>query len=220
MEELSFKTIWRNLAGIDVSGHVRQKGELNYLPWSHAWSVLMEEYPEADYKFKEPRFFEDGSCEVWCSLSIGTCKRKMWLPVMDFKGQPVKHPDAKLISNTRMRALVKCMAMFGLGVYIYKAEELPELRGRTTGELLDFEKVLTAYKFFKAKIDEDRDEPNYQAMQDAEANLNAMNQDYIIEVMNMFGKTKPEKATRQYKNILADCLKIQLDENGKPLEAA
>lgn len=217
MSDITFKDIWNKLSGIDVSDKIDKKGQFNYLSWSWAWSVLMEHYPNSQYKFKDPVFLEDGSCEIWVKLTIEGNSRKMWLPVMDFKNNSVLNPTTRMISDTRMRALVKCMGMFGLGVYIYKGEDLPELRGQTTGELLDFEVVTKAYNFFKAKLLADTDEPDYQAIQDAASNLHRKNQDYMIEVMNRFGNEKPEGWRRQMKNVLSDCLAKQLDKDGKPL---
>ena len=212
-----FKEIWNKLSGIDVTDRIKQKGGFNYLPWAWAWGVLMEHYPDAEYSFKNPVFYNDGTCEVWAKVTIGSCKRAMWLPVMNFKNVSIKDPSSKDISDTRMRCLVKCIAMFGLGHYIYAAEELPELRGQTTGELLNFDVINQACKFFQKSIDEDKE--NYLEMQDLEKNLNRKNNDYMIEVYNQFGKMKCEghPRKRQYKNILADILKIPLDGDGNPL---
>jgi len=52
-------------------------------------------------------------------------KRDMWLPVMDHKNKAVINPDACQINKTKMRCLTKCLAMFGLGHYIYAGEDLP-----------------------------------------------------------------------------------------------
>ena len=49
----------------------------------------------------------------------------MWLPVMDYKNQAIANPTARQISDTKMRCLVKCISMFGLGHYIYAGEDLP-----------------------------------------------------------------------------------------------
>jgi len=49
----------------------------------------------------------------------------MWLPVMDYKNKAIAHPDSRAISDTRMRCLTKCLAMYGLGHYIYAGEDLP-----------------------------------------------------------------------------------------------
>jgi len=67
---------------------------------------------------------------------------EMWLPVMDNKNKAMKNKpytyktkyDEKTVeaatmfdvNKTIMRCLVKNMAMFGLGLYIYAGEDLPE----------------------------------------------------------------------------------------------
>ena len=45
---------------------------------------------------------------------------------MDYKNNANKEPTARDISDTRMRCLVKCLAMFGLGHYIYAGESIPQ----------------------------------------------------------------------------------------------
>ena len=49
----------------------------------------------------------------------------MWLPVMDNRNKAVVNPTSRDVSDARMRCLVKCIAMFGLGHYIYAGEDLP-----------------------------------------------------------------------------------------------
>ena len=49
----------------------------------------------------------------------------MWLPVMDYKNNAIVSPDTRAVSDTRMRCLTKCLAMYGLGHYIYAGEDLP-----------------------------------------------------------------------------------------------
>ena len=89
---------------------------------------------------------------VQTSVSVGNDTKEMWLPVMDSANKPLKdHPykyQAKQknwntgrtetiersvepanmfdINKAIMRCLVKNIAMFGLGLYIYAGEDLPE----------------------------------------------------------------------------------------------
>ena len=55
----------------------------------------------------------------------------MWLPVMDYKNDAKKNPTSKDISNSRMRCLVKAIAMHGLGHYVYAGEDVPEGNAET-----------------------------------------------------------------------------------------
>ena len=120
------KTTWEVLSALDVSKHVEEKGNLSYLSWAWAWGTLMNIYPESSYEFDEPVFYDNGSCEVWVTITVDGMSRKMWLPVMDFRNNSVPNPSSRQISDTRMRCLVKCLAMFGLGFSLYAGEDLPD----------------------------------------------------------------------------------------------
>lgn len=130
--ENKFNDIWATLSKIDCSDKIMKKGELSYLPWAWAWGVVMDNYPEIEYRFYEhPEthvpyvHMPDGSAEVRCRVQIGESIREMWLPVMDFRNKAITNPDSRQVSDTKMRCLVKCLAMFGLGHYIYAGEDLP-----------------------------------------------------------------------------------------------
>jgi hypothetical protein len=141
--------IWNTLSAIDVSKHTekRRQGsiELSYLSWANAWAYAMAHYPELTVKWhgmtdkdnvtRDVTTYEDGSCSVCCSITIGEVKREMWLPVMDYRnnaiigsvgpdGRPMG-PDARAISDAKMRCLVKCLASLGLGHYLYSGEDVP-----------------------------------------------------------------------------------------------
>ena len=141
--------IWNTLSAIDVSKHTekRRQGsiELSYLSWANAWAYAMAHYPELTVKWhgmtdkdgvtRDITTYEDGSCSVCCSITIGEVKREMWLPVMDYRnnaivgsvgpdGRPMG-PDARAISDAKQRCLVKCLAAYGLGHYLYSGEDVP-----------------------------------------------------------------------------------------------
>ena len=89
---------------------------------------------------------------VFTSITVGNDTKEMWLPVMDNANKSMKdHPYKYLvrrwndqkrsyetyektcepasmfdINKTIMRCLVKNISMFGLGLYIYAGEDLPE----------------------------------------------------------------------------------------------
>lgn len=124
MSEPTYADIWNTLSKVDVSKHVEKKNGLSYLSWAWAWGVLMEHYPQAEYSFAGHELHPDGSVTVHCDIVIGKCHRSMWLPVMDYKNNAIKNPCARKISDTRMRCLVKCISMFGLGHAIYAGEDV------------------------------------------------------------------------------------------------
>ena len=158
---MSYKEIWSKLSKIDCSAHIEKKNGLSYLSWAWAWGVLMENYPDAQYSFDAPQVFPNGTQMVFCTVQIGECSRRMWLPVMDHRNKAIVDPDSFAVNTSMMRCLVKCLALYGLGHYIYAGEDLPvveaplitdsqasELAGMIDelGERMDFALFL---RFFK-----------------------------------------------------------------------
>ena len=70
-------------------------------------------------------FYPDGSASVHVTVSIGDLARSMWLPVMDNRNNAISNPTSRQISDAKMRCLVKCIAILGLGHYIFAGEDLP-----------------------------------------------------------------------------------------------
>lgn len=132
--------IWADLSAINVNEHIQKKGNLSYLSWTWAWSTLMSKYPESYYVFDD-RKQDDGSMMVECVLTVHqgeeVATRTMWLPVMDHKNKAIINPDTRAVSDTRMRCLVKCLAMFGLGFYIYAGEDIPTAEKEAQSQPID-----------------------------------------------------------------------------------
>lgn len=63
---------------------------------------------------------------VWVSVSMGNRTRTCFLPVMDHRNKPITNPDAFQVNTAIMRCMTKCLALHGLGLYIYAGEDLPE----------------------------------------------------------------------------------------------
>lgn len=151
------KTMFEKLAAVDVNAHVDKKNTgtqvLSYLSWAWAWDYFKKAHPDAKYEIKEwegkPYLFDEKTgYMVETSITAGGETHIMWLPVMDnanhamldkprtiqtkYKSIDVASATMFDINKTIMRCLVKNMAMFGLGLYIYAGEDLP-----TDGEAAD-----------------------------------------------------------------------------------
>jgi len=113
------------LASIDVSSHIENKGQLSYLSWAWAVDQLLRQDPEANWDWLEPRFYPDQSVMVGCTVTAFGKPITMHLPVMDNRNNAIQSPDARKISDAQMRCLVKAIACHGLGLYIYAGEDLP-----------------------------------------------------------------------------------------------
>jgi len=135
-EKTTYASIWATLSQVDVTDRIEKKQNLSFLSWAWAWGTLMEHYPQAEYSFQEPaEARNDGSVMVYCTVTIDGLSRQMWLPVMDFKNQAISNPDCVQVNKAKMRCLVKCLAMFGLGHYIYAGEDLPSAEADKAAEL-------------------------------------------------------------------------------------
>lgn len=115
---------------INVNEKTEKKGNLTYLSWAFAWAEFKKIYPEATYKINP---FDGTYCSgnekmgymVQTEVTAGEQTYEMWLPVMDMRNNTILQPKMTEINKTIMRCLTKNLAMFGLGLYIYAGEDLP-----------------------------------------------------------------------------------------------
>ena len=121
-------TTYNELRKINVNEHTEKKGQLTYLSWAWAVDTLLQHDSSAVWEFPEPKYFGD-TVMVFCNVTAFGKTMKMQLPVMDNRNNAISNPDARKISDATMRCLAKCIACFGIGLYIYAGEDLP------TGEL-------------------------------------------------------------------------------------
>ena len=132
----------------------RDNDKLSYLSWANSWAEFKRAYPNAEYRIiKDPEtnlpYFNDPDIGimVYTEVTADNQTYEMWLPVMNgankamkeeaytyqvydtFKKQYVeKTVNAATmfdINKAIMRCLVKNLAMFGLGLYVYAGEDIP-----------------------------------------------------------------------------------------------
>ena len=152
MEKKESKSVFATLNAINVNDHteVKDNGQtkLTYLSWVWAWQQVKSKYPDANYEVKhwdgKPFLYDEAlGFMVETSVTIQGETMGMWLPVMDSKNKAMKaapytyktkfgdktvEPATMFdINTTIMRCLVKNLAMFGLGLYIYAGEDLPQV---------------------------------------------------------------------------------------------
>ena len=116
---------------VNVNDKTEKKGNLTYLSWAWAWAEFKKLYPGAMYKVDQ---FDGAFCSgnektgymVRTEVTAGEQTYEMWLPVMDMRNNTILSPKMTEINKAIMRCLTKNLAMFGLGLYIYAGEDLPE----------------------------------------------------------------------------------------------
>ena len=128
--------------------------KLSYLSWANAWAEFKSAYPSATYRIiKNPTtnlpYFSDPNIGimVYTEVSCDGVSHEMWLPVMNGANKAMKEVPYTYqvwdsykkqyvektvqaatmfdINKTIMRCLVKNLAMFGLGLYVYAGEDIP-----------------------------------------------------------------------------------------------
>lgn len=147
--------MFNSLNSLDLSDKCEKRENLTYLSWANAWAEFKSAYPSATYSiWKNPQtglpYATDPETGiiVFTEVTVDGITHEMWLPVMDSKNKAMKlepytysawdnykkqYIDKTVqaatmfdINKTIMRCLVKNLAMFGLGLYIYAGEDLPE----------------------------------------------------------------------------------------------
>lgn len=128
------ENVFTKLYQIDVSGRIEKKNGLSYLSWAWAWQEVLKVDPAATWEVKTygafgacvPYMMIGTSAMVHVSVTINGLARDCMLPVMDHRNKAIANPDARNVSDSIMRCMVKAVAMHGLGLFIYAGEDLPE----------------------------------------------------------------------------------------------
>lgn len=140
-------SVFETLNKLNVNDRVEKKNGLTYLSWVWAWTEVKKLYPSASYSvvtFGDLPYLFDPNLGylVQTVVTIEGESLPMHLPVMDGANQAQKHIPYQYktkygvkdvaaatmfdINTAIMRCLVKNLAMFGLGAYIYAGSDLPE----------------------------------------------------------------------------------------------
>ena len=122
------------LLSVNVNEHTEKKGGLTYLSWAWAWAEVLKVDAAATWVChtygvpgqEQPVMWIGDTALVHVSVTVNGLRRECMLPVMDHRNVAVKQPDARKVSDTIMRCMVKAIAMHGLGLYIYAGEDLPQ----------------------------------------------------------------------------------------------
>lgn len=142
---------FKELREINVNEFTEKKGNLTYLSWTWAVDTLLLNDPEATWEFPEPKIWND-TVMVFCNVTAMGKTMRMQLPVMDNRNNAIVNPDTRKISDATMRCLAKCIACFGIGLYIYAGEDLPNVEP----DAVDIEPMLAEIAAAKS-MDELRD---------------------------------------------------------------
>lgn len=142
------------LLTLNVNKHTEKKNGLTYLSWAWAWQEALKQDPSATFHVQtfgdKPYMDVNGTAMVWVTVTMGGRSRTCFLPVMNSQNAPIsaagrtfkdKYGNEKVekldsfnVNTAIMRCMTKCLALHGLGLYIYAGEDLPEQEGKPEPE--------------------------------------------------------------------------------------
>jgi hypothetical protein len=121
---MNMKT-FNELRLINVNEHTERKGKFTYLSWTWAVDQLLQNDPTATWTFGDPVYFNE-SVMVFCTVTAMGKSMTCQMPVINNMNKAISNPNAMDVNTAMMRCLVKCISLFGIGLYIYAGEDLPD----------------------------------------------------------------------------------------------
>ena len=147
--------LFNTLFTTNLNEKCEKKNSLSYISWANAWAEFLKVYPTATYRvLKDPNtnlpYFSDPNLGimVYTQVNADGLIHEMQLPVMDSSNKAMriepyiyqvwdkykntyveKRVEAATmtdINRSIMRCLTKNLAMFGLALYLYAGEDIPE----------------------------------------------------------------------------------------------
>jgi len=114
---------------INVNEHVQTKGQFRFLSWPYAVAQLRLHDPAATWEVRRfdgmPFLRSEAGYFVEVAVTVQGITLSQLHPVLDAKNRPIEQPTVFDINTSIQRALVKSIALHGLGLYIYAGEDLP-----------------------------------------------------------------------------------------------
>jgi hypothetical protein len=129
------------LNSINVSEHIEKKGQFSYLSWPFAVAQLRIADPLATWavlRFDGLPFLKtEAGYFVEVAVTVQGITLSQIHPVLDARNRPIDFPTCFDLNTSIQRALVKAIALHGLGLYIYAGEDLPATETTTTAPAAD-----------------------------------------------------------------------------------
>ena len=140
---------FRVLRKHDLSELIAKKGQFNYLSWADAVDILRTLKPDATWRVVKdeqsgwPYMITDSGCFVEVEVTVDGIPLSQVHPILDNRNQTVKEPNAFQVNTSIQRCLAKAIALHGLGLYLYRGEDLPDADGLTKEQVDELDKILS-----------------------------------------------------------------------------
>jgi len=127
-------SIFKTLSEVSIAGKTERKGNLDYLSWATAWSLLKRNYPNSQRMvYEDPstglNFFTDGrTAYVKVGIIVDGLEHIDYLPIMDYRNAaiPVDKITSFEVNKTIQRSTAKAIALHGLGLSLWIGEDVTE----------------------------------------------------------------------------------------------
>ncbi len=124
--KLSFKDAYE----LPIGKHVAKKNNFEYLSWSFAIKHLRENFPAATWMVHEdsgfPFFNTPLGYMVKVSVFVEGNEYAQWMPVLDYRNEPMETPTTFDINSSIQRCLVKAIGLAtGIGLALYAGDNIP-----------------------------------------------------------------------------------------------
>lgn len=165
-------SLFQKCRSIDCSDIVQTSyNGARYISWANAWQRLKENFPDASYKFilfdGLPYLKTEVGYFVKVEVTVESNSVTEILPVMDSKGNVVKECDARDVSDSIKRCMVKAIALHGLGLECYQKEDPHD---NDYQKLSTNDKPIIPKQEFKAPTNTDKMTPQQFGKYNAEVN--------------------------------------------------
>lgn len=163
MENLTNQEVFKTLNSLNFNNNIKEKLGLKYLSWAYAWEELMTRYPDAKmtihkrtvttteeikyesktitntYTTEVPYFTDGRTCWVEVSVEINGKRHTEMLAIMNNKMQSVRLEAITSVEVNKaiQRCFVKACARHGLGLYIFRGEDLPTAEKNTIADTIN-----------------------------------------------------------------------------------
>lgn len=131
----------------NVSEYMEKKGQFNYLSWAYAVEELRKLKPDATWRVIKdenghPYTSTPAGHFVEVEVTVDDISLSQIHPVLDHRNQTIENPNAFQINTSIQRCLAKAIALHGLGLYIFRGEDLPEVQPLNEKQLDEIDMLL------------------------------------------------------------------------------
>ena len=131
----------------NVSKYMEKKGQFNYLSWAYAVEELRKLKPDATWRVVKdengyPYTSTPAGHFVEVEVTVDDISLSQIHPVLDHRNQTLEQPNAFQINTSIQRCLAKAIALHGLGLYIFRGEDLPEADELNDKQLKEIDSLL------------------------------------------------------------------------------